>query len=418
MPEFGQMGVDWEERVNFDRLRRERLQKAKDAMEKADVDALFIFCNEDVRYVTGYRGHLSPVPVVGQQTVLLPRGGDPVLYSGDHAHARARMTWMDPENIHPGRAFIRTEGGTVKWADAVKSRFGTFAGKKIGVDMWTKGLSDWLPKQFPKAEFVDGKEVLNPAKMIKTQDEIQCQYIATMITEAGFQVLLQNLKPGIKECELLALAWGKFTSLGSEWTQCANIVTSGPSTAPYRRFTSDRIIREGDLVIVDIGACYSGYWGDFTRTFVCGDVMPTKEQIDLHQEAYDTLFNSCAEAVVGKTNADIGKRLNDPKANPHSAGVSSGHGAGTSPWEPPYVTGLSPDAIIPLQPNILFSIEPYAGIPGIGGIRLENQLFVTDGPEPNIFTTLPFDERLVRDVHPLDKTTGRRKEFRQYRRIV
>ena len=72
----------------------------------------------------------------------------------------------------------------------------------------------------------------------------------------------------MKECELLSIAWQKFTELGSEWTQCANIVCSGPYTAPYRRFTSDRVIREGDCVVVDIGACFNGYWGDFTRTFI------------------------------------------------------------------------------------------------------------------------------------------------------
>jgi len=106
--------------------------------------------------------------------------------------------------------------------------------------------------------------------MIKTQDEIECQKIATMITKAGFQAFLDHLKPGAKECELLAVAWQKFTELGSEWSQCANIVCSGPYTAPYRRFTSDRAIREGDMVIVDIGACFNGYWGDFTRTYVAG----------------------------------------------------------------------------------------------------------------------------------------------------
>ena len=57
-----------------------------------------------------------------------------------------------------------------------------------------------------------------------------------------------------------------------------------------------------------------------------------------------------------------------------------------------------------------FSIEPYAGIPGIGGFRLENQIFVPNN-EPNIFTTLPFDERLLKDVHPLDKTTGRTRIY-------
>jgi Xaa-Pro aminopeptidase len=143
--------------------------------------------------------------------------------------------------------------------------------------------------------------------MVKTQDGWSARRAVTMITEAGFQALLDHLKPGVKECELLSYAWQKFTELGSEWTQCTNIVASGPYTAPYRRLTSDRIIRKGDLVIVDIGACFNGYWGDFTRTFICGNIRPTKEQIELHQECYNTLFNACAEATVGKTNGDIGK---------------------------------------------------------------------------------------------------------------
>jgi Xaa-Pro dipeptidase len=228
-----------------------------------------------------------------------------------------------------------------------------------------------------------------------------------MITEAGFQALLERLKPGVKECELLAVAWQKFTELGSEWSQCSNIVCSGPYTAPYRRFTSDRVIREGDLVVVDIGACFNGYWGDFTRTFLCGDVMPTKEQVDLYQEAYDTLFNACTEAVVGKTNADIGKHLNNPQTNPNSDDMSGGHGAGVNPWEPPWVANLSPDAIVPLQTGMLFSIEPYAGKVGVGGVRLENQVFVGE-KHPDIITPLTFEERLLRNVHPLDRTTGRK----------
>ncbi len=410
MSEFGMMGVDWEERVNFDRMRRERLKRAQDAMAKSGVDALIVFALEDLRYLTGFRSHLGPVASHGLAAVVLPRGGDPILCPLlDHVHVRTRMPWMRPEDIL-GPPFIRTEGGTRKWAEEVKARIGRLADGKIGVDIWSFSLSEWLPKCFPKAEFVNGSEVLAPAKVIKTVDEVECQKIVTMITEAGFQALLDNLKPGVKECELLAIAWDKFTVLGSEWTQCANIVCSGPYTAPYRRFTSDRVIREGDPVVVDIGACYNGYWGDFTRTFICGDVRPTKEQIDLHQEAYDTLFNACAEAVEGRTNADIGKHLNHPKSNPNSDDLSGGHGAGVNPWEPPWVTNLTPDAIVPLQKNMLFSIEPYAGKVGVGGFRLENQVFV-GAKEPDIFTTLSFDERLLRDVHPLDKTTGRKIRY-------
>jgi Xaa-Pro aminopeptidase len=409
MSEFGMMGVDWEERVNFDRMRRERLQKAQAALEKTGVDALFVFSLEDVRYLTGFRSHLGPVAILGLAAAVLPRGGDPILCTLDMNHARLRMPWIRRENIL-GRPFIRTEGGTRKWAEEIKAKIGNLAEGKIGVDIWSFGLSQWLPRCFPKAQFVDGKAVLYHAKVIKTRDEVECQKIVTMITEAGFQALLDKLKPGVKECELLAVAWKKFTELGSEWTQCANIVCSGPYTAPYRRFTSDRVIREGDPVIVDIGACYNGYWGDFTRTFICGDVKPTREQIELHQQSYNTLFNACAEAVVGKTNGDIGKHLNHPQTNPNSDGLSGGHGAGVNPWEPPWIANLTPDAIVPLRRNMLFSIEPYAGKAGIGGFRLENQVFVGE-KEPDLFTTLSFDERLLRDTHPLDKTTGRKIRY-------
>ncbi len=411
MSEYGQMGVDWEERIDFDRMRRERLQKAKDAMENSDVDALFIFSLEDIRYVTGFRTHLGPVAILGLAGLVLPRGGDPILCCLDEHHCRARMPWLKPENIL-ARPMIKTEGGTMKWAEIMKAKLGSLMEGKIGVDLLTQGLSKWLPKAFPKAEFVDGKAILEKAKMIKTQDEIECQKIATMITEAGFQALLDNLKPGVKECVLLSLAWQKFTELGSEWSQCANIVCSGPYTAPYRRFTSDRIIREGDLVIVDIGACFNGYWGDFTRTYVCGDVMPTQEQIDLHQECYNTVFECCSKGVIGNTNEDIGKLLNDPKLNPNGCELSGGHAAGVNPWEPPYIHHLTPDAVMPLQKGMLFSVEPYAGIPGVGGFRLENQFFVGE-KEPEIITPLPYDERLLKDVHPLDKTTGRRMAYRK-----
>jgi Xaa-Pro aminopeptidase len=174
------------------------------------------------------------------------------------------------------------------------------------------------------------------AKMVKTKDELECQRAAAMITEAGMHAALKTLQPGVKECELLATAWQTFTAMGSEWTQCANIVTSGPFTAPYRRFTSDRVIRMGDLVILDIGACFNGYWGDITRTWICGDIMPTKEQIELHQECYDTLFDACATARVGNKNIDIRKKIQNPHPVP-----CQGHSAGLSPWEPPYLYDLT-----------------------------------------------------------------------------
>ncbi len=224
---------------------------------------------------------------------LLAKGGDPYIFSMDDDHVHERMTWLAPEQIQK-RANLRDISAVRQWADRVVGLVGSLDGKKVGVDLWSPSIEARLKEALPNTEFVDGYEVLMKAKIIKTQDEIHCLKAATVITEVGMQASLDFLKPGVKECEVLAAAWQAMTALGSEWTQCANIVCSGPYTAPYRRLTSDRIIRMGDPVIIDIGGCFNGYWGDFTRTWICGDISQTKEQIEWHMNRYNAVWNSCA----------------------------------------------------------------------------------------------------------------------------
>lgn len=399
MADFGWMGVDWEQRINWDRMRRERLARGKAALVESDLDALFVFRVEDTRYLTGHRSHLGPVAALGFGTVVLDRSGHLVLYTMDRDTCLESMPWLEPDQIQ-GRANVRDHTGTVTWGNLVKAEFKLPDRAKIGVDLWTPRIQASLEGVFPEVEFVDGNEVMAKAKLIKTEDELNCIRAAAVLTEIGFQAALEALKPGVRECEVLAAAWGAMTAHGSEWTQCSNIVASGPYTAPYRRFTSDRIIREGDLVIIDIGGCYNGYWGDFTRTYVCGRMRPTPEQIELHQACYNALFSACAAARVGNTNYDV-----YTAAQPYVRD-NLGHGAGVNPWELPYFSATTKDEPLALQKGMVCNLEPYAGKPGVGGARLENNVIVTDG-DPEIFTTLPFDERLLKQVHPLDKTTGR-----------
>ena len=118
----------------------------------------------------------------------------------------------------------------------------------VGIDIWDFSLEAAIRGALPNTEFADGyQSVLMRAKEIKTQDEILCLKMANAFTEAALDRAIEALRPGIKECELLAIAWHTMTALGSEWTQCSNIITSGPNTAPYRRFTSDRIITQRRL---------------------------------------------------------------------------------------------------------------------------------------------------------------------------
>ncbi|MBT3352032.1 MAG: aminopeptidase P family protein [Nitrospinaceae bacterium] len=397
--DHGLMGVDWEERINFDRMRKERLQRAKDALDASDVDALFVFRTEDCRYLTGFRSHLHPTASLGMAACVLAKGQEPYIFSMDDDHVHARMTWLASEQIQK-RANLRDISAVKDWAKRVEGLIGNLDGKKVGVDLWSPSIEKHLKEAFPKTEFVDGYVVLMKAKIIKTQDEIHCLKAATVITEAGMHAALDFLKPGVKECEVLAVAWETMTALGSEWTQCANIVCSGPYTAPYRRLTSDRIIRMGDPVIIDIGGCFNGYWGDFTRTWICGDIMPTPEQIEWHMNSYNAVWDSCEASKVGNTTLDVYKA-----AEPYVLD-SLGHGSGTNPWELPYFSPAAYDDPLDLEEGMTFNLEPYAGKVGIGGFRLENNVVVRkEGPD--VYTPYPYDERLVTDVHKLDTSTGR-----------
>ncbi|MGH7903138.1 MAG: M24 family metallopeptidase [Candidatus Dormibacteraceae bacterium] len=399
MVDFGLMGVDWEQRIDFDRLRRERLDKARAALAASEADLLFVFRTEDARYLTGYRHHLGPTPLLGNATTVLAPTGDPLLFTMDYEHCRARMPWLPAERLQP-RANFREEVGIRHWAEQLRELLGDLDGKTIGVDLWGPAVEGHIKAVFPRSRFVDGYRILCEAKILKTADEIACLKIANSITEAGMDAALEMLRPGVRECEVLAAAWQRMTAMGSEWTQCSNIVCSGPYTAPYRRFTSDRVIRKGDLVIIDIGGCFNGYWGDLTRTWVCGDIRPTGAERGLHQRCYDALWNACAAARPGNTTADVFAAA-DPDVLD-----SLGHGSGMAPWEPPYFSPHSKEDPQELREGMQFNLEPYAGSVGVGGVRLEHNLVVTAG-DPDIYTTFPFDERLVVDLHPLDTSTGR-----------
>jgi Xaa-Pro aminopeptidase len=395
-PGLGLLAVDWEERIDIKRMRQERKEKAKVAFKESGADALFFFRIENVRYLCGYRSHDWPMIMLGLASALLVGDEDPFVFTMDLENARLRMPWIaDRAFLQPGGG-LETEDGVRVWMKMAKDLMAD-AGVKdpavIGVDAWNHPLVQLLPQLFPKTKFVDGQEIILQARKIKTIDEINSLKLAYSVTAAGMGDAREFIKPGRKECEVLAEAWRTFTALGSEWTQCANIVCSGPYTAPYRRFTSDRLIEYGDMVVIDIGAKMNGYYGDFTRTWLCGNsAKPTKEQIKYHRAAYEAMRNAEKAVKPGMLTTDIYNA-----AGPTVLGGVLGHGIGLAAAEPPYIKS---ENVVPrekaevLQPGMVFSIEPYAGEPGIGGCRLEDNIVVTD-TGCDLISRFPFDDRLL-----------------------
>lgn len=375
---FGPMQVDWETRIDYPKMRRERLQRARDAMAEFGLDYLILLRQENGRYVTSAKRLYWPTIMLGGgPLVVLPREGLPGLWIVDIDLQAKALSWLPKDRIrnqfrmdaeHEVEAFIK---------EALEMFGPDIEQRTIGVDIWSPAMYKVLPQKLPKAKFVNGQEVMLHARMIKTPDEINCMKMAYAISEAGMQAAVDVLKPGIRECELVGACFNKFWNLGSETSQCSQAVNSGPATMPYRRFHTDRIVLAGDMVNMDFGACFSGYFGDFCRAFVCGK-KPSKDQLSFLRQAYDVQMENLNAIRPGITPAELCEKLGRKQI---------GHSIGISALEPPILFWTHKDII---QPGMTFSVlTPIIGNPTAGGVHLEDEVVVTEkGCE--VYSTFPY----------------------------
>lgn len=396
----GMMACDWEEGINFDRMRRERLEKARAALAKTDADALFCFRLENVRYLTSYRSHGFPMMFWGLASVVLVNDGKtpPLLYTMDVDHCRTRMPWVNKTTFLSPGGGLESAAGAEVWGKDLRGHlreFGITKLDKVAVDSWSSGMYEGFPKAFAGASFIDGQAIMLQARVTKTWDEIQCLKTAHLITMAGVQAGMDALKPGIKECEVRTAIFHEMDRLGSEGAQTTNcIVTSGGGTCPYRRFTSDKIIDFGDPVIIDMGAAYNNYYGDFTRTVICGkNARPSRRLVEIHTQTYNALRQAEKNIKPGMTTYEPAEACGACNI----MGGLLGHGIGVAGVELPIIGAPSPEtkaAAMKIEPGMVFSVEPYYGEVGVGGVRLEDVMVVTDtGLE--IISKFPFEERLI-----------------------
>jgi Xaa-Pro aminopeptidase len=400
---WGQFGKDFEEGVNFERLRRERLQKTREAMKRHGLGAIVALKLSNSRYITGTRGLLMESAM--HRYAVLPIEGDPVLFElgGDLGRLKEGAPWLG-ENLtfsipvfhtpHLGGASelkVRTKLKEM-WVDGIKEvlKKNGVANERVGFDQFDLEMIEPLEKA--NIKYVNGEATMLDARSVKTQDELQLLSIASTIAEAGFHKIAEVIKPGIRECEV----WGELArtvhALGAE--RLEGICTSGGRTNPYYRLEgTDKILRPGDFLIVDIVLSYLGYHTCVVRTFLVGD-KPTKEQKDLYRACYDALYRTINTCKAGVMTDKVAEAL--PKGNWSNFSLNIAHGLGIYTHEAPFILeSYSKGCPLELKPNMYIAIETYEGEPGGScGVRLEENLVVTEkGYE--IFSKYPFDERML-----------------------
>lgn len=401
---FGAMAVDWEERIDFHRLRRERLERANEKLKESDLAAFLCFDMNNIRYITSTTiGEWARDKLA--RFCLLFRDEPPILWDFGSAAASHRLhaPWNTPDRWRAGVSTMRgamtpqtgiAEGVAAKVAFELRQR--GLENEPIGADVIE--LPVLLALQREGITVLDAQQPMQNARMIKTEDEINLLNTSAMMVDAAYDLLYEHLRPGVRENDLVALVTKRLIELGSDQVEAVNAI-SGERCAPHPHIYSDRVLRPGDQAFFDIIQSFHGYRTCYYRTFSVGTA--TQAQREAYRICRDYLDASIDLVKPGRTTREIAESW--PRApefgfaNEEEAfALQFGHGIGLSNWEKPVISRLvSLDEEFVLEPGMVFALETYwPASDGYSAARIEEEIVVT--PTGNqVITRFPADELLV-----------------------
>jgi Xaa-Pro aminopeptidase len=396
--------VDWEQRIDFPRLRQDRLARAKAALEASDLGALLLFDPNNIRYVTST--HIGEwARDKNARFALLPRAADPILWDFGSAarHHQRFAPWLPPENFRAGVAPMR---GAMPVETGIPDRLGEriahelrergLADEPLGVDM-----SDLLTLEALRRaglEVTDGSQVVLEARKIKTPEEIALLDQSAGLVDAVYEEIYRMLRPGVYEHQIVARAHQLLFEMGSEQVEAINAV-SGDRCNPHPHVFSDRLLRPGDQAFFDIIHSFMGYRTCYYRTFNVGGV--SQAQIDAYKRCREWLDAAIELVRPGMTTDRIAEvwPTADELGFPDEEtcfGLQFGHGIGVGLYEPPMISRVhSLDHPVVIEPGMVFALETYcAATDGRSAARIEEEVVVTaTGCE--VITRFPAEELLV-----------------------
>ena len=372
-------------------------------MQTAGLDALLVWKDENVRHLTGLRAQIIAGKSALLNGCLLPRDGEPILLAsgGELDRARLVMPWIEEIHAVPimeARGLVR--GAVEETVAPLLRRLGLDSGR-VGIDEGAFCLFEALSEALPSLELADGDAVMQSARLVKFPEEIAFIEEASAIAEAVTEAAIDAVRPGVREVDIVGEAMRALYRLGGELPHVVTpFVASGEHMSPPNRFASDKLVREGDLVFIDIGAMWGGYFSDLGRTVICG--RPSRRQQEIYTAVHGSLAAATAALVPGRTNDDVAAAVRGVVAahglEESLLSLFIGHGIGAGANEPPYIgEDLAGAETVELRAGMVVAVEPLVWVPGVrggGGVRLEDTIVVA-AAGGRALTRTAFDERLL-----------------------
>lgn len=360
------------------------LEKLSDLVEHAQLDGVAFNAGPDLLAFTGLNFHISERPAV----LFFKPGRQPVLVCPEFESGKASKSdiLLDIVNFPEERA---------SWVDSFKTAL-----KKLGLEKGTIGVS---PTSFRMLEYslcqtasdecsiVSRADIFNAMRVQKTQREILSIRKAVEIAEHALEKTIPIIKVGVTEKEIAAQLTMNLLQCGSDpELPFSPIVASGANSANPHAFPGERTLQKGDVLIIDWGARSEGYISDLTRSFFIGQTNEKMSTIAKIVETANQASRNSYKADVTSSDVDIAARsVIEESGYGKFFNHRTGHGIGLEAHEEPYIQAGS---ITKLKPGMVFTIEPGIYLPGTGGIRIEDNIYITS----DSFETISSIPRKVR----------------------
>jgi Xaa-Pro aminopeptidase len=401
---YGTMGVDWEERVRFDRLRDERLARISGLLRESEIGALLCFDMVNIRYITA-----THIGTWAQDKLnrfcLLPQDEPPIMWDFGSAarHHQLYCPWLGDERSRAGISTLRgamspTSGRAEDVARKIRIELDErgLLGEPVGVDAIEPAVLFAL--QAEGIRIVDGQQLMQQARVIKTRDEITLLNTACAMVDAAYEELYRAMKPGMRENEAVALVNKVLYDMGSEFVEGVNAI-SGERCSPHPHVYTDRALRPGDPAYFDILHSFMGYRTCYYRTFAIASA--SRALVDAYKRCRYYLDAAMALIKPGATTAEVVSVWPEAQefgfADEEAAfALQFGHGVGLSIWEKPIFSRLvSLDDPEEIREGMVFALETFwPASDGWSAARIEEQLVVTaTGCE--VITRFPAEDLLI-----------------------
>lgn len=406
---FGTLGTDWQERINWERLRQYRLGRAREAMDRHDLGAMLLMYDENVRYVTSTLtpgwNRLKP----GLRYGLLVRGQEPIIYEqGDIGiHVKRHSPWIPEKNVRWSYSWIKGAAGPAssaqveKFSNAIAGAMhdAGVGSERLGVDFIDINMIAAFEKSGIK--WTDGMTPLMEARAVKNIDEQEALRVVAAIGDGLHWEFSHYLKPGMTENQVVAFGMEYLYGIAGMEDVEDVIVSSGPNAWPNYRSFSDRIIRPGDIVIIDLAALtWNGYKSCYYRTYCVGG-KPNDEQRAYYDEALGWLYDSIRAVKAGTSTREIASKWPSAKEvwgyeeEDQAAANLWGHGLGLAQYDQPVISRIwSLDHPQEIKSGMVFALETQHGKVHQWGVRIEEMLIVHDD-NVEIISTFPVGEITV-----------------------